>query len=212
MRTSLTVFLCQLLIAASAPARGDDPGEILSRLQKKYDTVRDASIEFSRTVQFAALRTEQSSAGKFYMKRGNRYRIEGDEQTIVTDGTTVWTYTRATGQVMIDAYREDTRALTPDNLFVNVPKQYRAALVDDPQEKGTSVDVLKLLPADEHAPVKWMKVWVDTRDWLMHRVQIEDPAENLTTYRLNAIRLNLDLPDSLFRFTPPAGADVIDLR
>jgi chaperone LolA len=211
--TRLFVLISLMILTVPAlPARGDDADAVLARVQKKYDSIRDASIDFSRTIRFAALQTEESFAGKFFMKRGKKYRIEGDEQTIVTDGTTVWTYTRSTAQVVIDNYKDDPHSLTPDNLLVNIPKQYQAAILDETKGQGGEVVVLKLIPTDEHAQVKWMKAWIHKDDWLMHRVQVEDLGENLTTYTLTAIHLNRDTPDSLFRFSAPAGVEVIDLR
>jgi len=206
------ILACLLLATTLLPARSDDADVILAKVQKKYDTIRDAAIQFSRTVRFAALKTEQSFTGKFYMKRGKKYRIEGEDQTIVTDGVSVWTYTHATAQVVIDHYTDDPHAISPDNLLVNIPKQYRATILEETREEGSDVIVMKLVSTEEHAQLKWMKAWIHKQDWLMHRVEVEDLGENVTTFNLTAISINRDLPDSLFQFAPPSGTEIIDLR
>jgi outer membrane lipoprotein-sorting protein len=71
--------------------------------------VKDAKISFTQEIKFGTTGTEQSFAGRFYMKKGNKYRIEMEDQTIVTDGESVWRYTSINNQLIIDKYREDPR-------------------------------------------------------------------------------------------------------
>jgi chaperone LolA len=143
------------------------------------------------------------------MKKGNRYRIELEDQTIVTDGKSVWTYTKSTHQVIVDAYKEDPASFSPDKVLVNVPDNYTAVLLE-PDSSGHPI--LKLTPKRPRSSMKWMKVWVDTDDMLMRTVQVLDASDNLTTYAVQDTKENVGIDDSRFRYEPPPGADVIDLR
>lgn len=46
----------------------------------------------------------------------------------------------------------------------------------------------------------------------MRRMQYLDVSDNLTTYEITDIKLNLALRDNQFQFEPPKDAEVIDLR
>ena len=56
-----------------------------------------------------------------------------------------------------------------------------------------------------------MKVWVDD-ERLMKKIQVLDISDNLTTYYVEAIKINTGLNDREFQFTAPSDAEVIDLR
>jgi len=203
---SVLVFLIPL-----CGLKGENANDILSKIQKKYDTIRDASVRFSQHIRFGVMSTDQTFNGKFLMKKGGMYRVEGEEQTIVTDGKSVWTFTKSNRQVIVDTYKDDPKSFSPDKVLVNVPKNYFATLL--PDEKSTKdLAVLKLIPKDEKSQVKWMKVWIDRNDWLMQKIQIQDISDNLTTYTLSDIVLNGNLQDSVFTFSAPEGVEVIDLR
>lgn len=123
---ALAVATGSFLIAHPVSA-GDDPDAVIAKLQKKYDSIRDASVEFTETVRFGVTQSEQSFSGKFSMKRGNMYRIDLGHENIVTDGLTVWSYSKINNQVLIDKYKEDPKSFSPDKVLVNVPANYRAS-------------------------------------------------------------------------------------
>ena len=207
------IFLAGSLIGvAAAFAGGDEPSAIIERLQKKYDGVKDASVTFSEEVTFGATQSRASFAGTLLLRKGGKYRVETGQETIVTDGASIWSYNKSTHQLFIDKYHDDPLAVSPDKVLVNVSGRYSAATVGTEGEGKAALTVLKLIPKERKSRIRWMKVWVDTDEWLLRKVQLFDLGENLTTYAVNAARLNAGVPDSAFTFPTPAGADVIDLR
>lgn len=212
-RTAILAAAGLLLAGAAASARGgDEPSEILDRLRKKYDGVKDAAVTFTQQVTFGATQSEASFGGTLLLRKGGKYRVETDQETIVTDGASIWSYNKSTHQLFIDRYRDDPLAVSPDKVLVDVAGRYTASLVGTEGEGKEALTVLKLIPRERKARIRWMKVWVDTDAWLLRRVQVFDLGENLTTYSVRDARLNAGVPDSAFTFPTPAGADVIDLR
>jgi len=199
-------------LAAHRAAADDDAQAIIGRLQKKYDAIRDAAVNFTEVVRFGVTQTEQTFGGKFFMKRGNKYRIELEQETIVTDGSTVWSFSKLNNQVLIDKYKEDPKSFSPDKVLVNVPANYIAELLGRDTVASHETDQIKLVPKDTKGNVKWIKVWVDRDELLMRKMQILDMSDNLTTYNIGEIRLNRAMSDSEFEFQPPKTAEVIDLR
>ncbi len=204
--------LVALLVSVHRASGDDDADAIIAKVQKKYESVQDASVAFVRHVQFGAMKAEQEFKGTLLMKRGNKYRIEMEDQTIVTDGQSVWSFNKVNRQVLIDRYKDDPNALSPDRVLVNVPERYTATLLGTENVGDRETSVLKLIPRSGKSSTQWMKVWVDRDDWLMRRIQVLDVSENLTTYDVTAISLNPGIADSVFQFNAPPGVDVIDLR
>jgi len=205
-----TIVLIVLFMAGRAASEG--AGEMLEKLQRKFDSMQDASVSFKKHVVFGVTKSEQDFTGTLFVKKGNKYRIESEDQTIVTDGISVWTFSRANNQVFIDHYKEDPKSFSPDKILVNIPGRYGATLLGKETIGRVETSVLKLVPREEKSNIRWMKLWVDRDEWLMKRIQILDIGDNLTTYEIGSVKLNAGIPDSEFVFRPPADVEVIDVR
>ena len=206
-----TIIIGVFLYAIFAFA-GDKTETVIKKLQKRYDSIRDASVTYIQQVQFGVTKSEQSFSGTLTMKQGNRYRIEMEQQTIVTDGKSVWSYSKMNNQVLIDRYKDDPKSFSPDKVLVNLPSNYNAAMLGNEKMGDKEVSVLKLTPKKDKLNFKWMKIWVDPEEWLMKKIQVLDISDNLMTYLLNEIKINQGIPDTVFQYVAPSGVDVIDLR
>jgi len=214
MTARLLLFsLLWLLPAASIGRLGDDAGEIVSKIQKKYGSLHDLSVNFTENVRFGVTKTEQNFKGKLLMKRGNHYRIDMEQQTIVTDGKSVWSYNKVNNQLFIDTYKDDPRSFSPDKVLVNIAGNYSATVLGKENLGGVETTIVKLAPKESKASLKWMKVWVDPDEMIMKQVQVLDLSENLMTYRIEKVEINKGIPDEEFSYeAPPPDASIIDLR
>jgi outer membrane lipoprotein carrier protein len=209
---SVLLLFVSLLFSAGILRGGDDAADILEKLRSKVDSIRDATVVFTQTVRFGITKSEQSFHGTFVMRKGNKYRIEMDQQTIVTDGKSVWSYSVPNNQVLIDKFKDDPRSYTPDKILVELPANSITTSLGKEKIGERECTILKMVPKDSKAAVTWMKVWVEHGEWLAKKIQVLDVSENLTTYTINGITINKGIPDSQFRYTPPPGAEVIDVR
>ena len=211
MRNTLSIILCWLLVGISA-AYAYDAHDIIEHLQKKYDSIHDASIVFTQRAQFAVTKSIQEFSGSLSLKKGNKYRIELIDRTIVTDGKAVWSYTKANNQVVIDTFRDDPKSFTLERVLMSIPKNYNATVLGKEKIGVREASIVQLLPRSGRSILLWMKIWVDENEWLMRKMEIMDRSETLTTYTISEIKLNTGISDSRFQFDPPRGVEVIDLR
>ena len=201
-----------LILGDSFRVEAQDVDVVLSRLQRKYESTRDLYASFTQIVRFGVTQNTQTFAGKMWMKKGNRYRIEMEQQTIVTDGKSVWTYSELNKQVLIDKFQEDPNSFTPDRVLTNVPQNFFAIIIGNEKVDNVELLVLKLTPKERNSLTKSMKVWVNSSDWVIGKVEVLDVSDNLTTYRFKDLRINEGFSDRLFHFETPPGAEVVDLR
>lgn len=214
------IIVAMTVLFASGDAESQSTGktnltatEVLEKVEEMYATVNDASAEFTQTVTFKYAKVEQSFSGTVSMKKKNKYRVESQQQTLVTDGATVWVYSPVNNQVLIDAYRETPNTFSPEKFLVGLPKNFRAALVDDNTPEGHAATVLKLLPkSDVSKFVKSLKVWINDNDWSVRRVEYIDMNETRTVYSLKSIIFNKGISDERFTFKAPETAEIVDLR
>ncbi|MDH7515238.1 MAG: outer membrane lipoprotein chaperone LolA [Bacteroidota bacterium] len=209
---SLLVAVTTLtLLSAEGPVFGTiSARDIIKKVQEKYEDLNDVVITFTQTVRFKVSRAEQETSGTLYFKKKNKYRIETDQRTVVTDGKTSWSWTPQNRQVIVSAYKEDSYSMSPERIFLSIPQDYYAALVGEEKILSEACYVLKLTPK-ESGSARTMKVWV-AKNWVIRKVEIVEAGGTVTTYTIKDVVTDKGIPDSRFEFTPPPGADIIDLR
>lgn len=212
-RACLLIALLCLPAAAPRAAAGDDGPELVSRLRKKYDRIGTLSLAFTQTTVFAVSKARQASEGRLSLAKGNRYRIAFDDRVIVCDGATVWSWSKQNAQVVVDRFRDDPSGLTPERLLVKIPSEYAPLILGKEKVGGEEASVIKMTPAAQgRQQVRWFKLWVEEESLTIVRIQVMDLAENEITYDLRDVAVDRGLPDSTFRFDPPPGTEILDLR
>jgi chaperone LolA len=190
----------------------DSAQEVLDHVRRKYDSVTDAEVKFSQTAKFSMSKVEQSVSGILFMKKGNKYRVESGEQTIVTDGVNVWSYSSATRQVVIDKFKPDSRGITPERILTGSPAGFVPAVVGHDKLGKFQAVQLKLTPRDDQSLLSSIRLWVDDKDWLVRQAELVDVNGKTTTYVVQQIRVNAGIPDERFTFQAPEGTETVDLR
>jgi len=186
--------------------------EITDHLQKKFDSIQDATARFTQHVKFGFSKIEQSFSGTLKMKKPHQYRVETEYQTLVTNGVTVWSFSPVNKQVLIDRYKETADSFTPEQFLLNLPANYFATLVQTDAGTEKSLLALKLSPKDDQSFIKSMKVWVEEGSWVVKKVEMLDVNDTEKIYTVQEIKINSNLKESTFAFTAPPGTEVVDLR
>lgn len=206
--------LMLLVLATIAVGQQKEPTvqEITERMQRRQEMIDDATAEFTQHVKFGFSKIEQTFDGTLRMKKPNKYRIESEYQTLVTDGSTVWAYSPVNNQVLIDRYKENQNSISPEKFLLNIPSAYYATLLGRDRLGDLQTLTLKLVPKDDRSFVKSVKVWVEDGTWIVQKVSIVDVNETETTYTIKNIKLNTNIKETMFTFTAPSGTEVVDLR
>lgn len=208
----MSVVVLTFGLTAGALAQQLDVRDVTEKIQRRYETIEDATARFSQQVKFGYSKIEQNFSGTLVMKKPNRYRIESEHQTLVTDGTTVWSYSPMNKQVIVDRYKENQNSLSPEHFLLNLPSNYYSSILGKESADGSSLVVLRLLPKDDQSFVKSMKVWVEEGTWVVRKVELVDVNDTQTLYTVQDVKLNTNVKESAFAFSPPSGTEVVDLR
>jgi chaperone LolA len=201
-----------LLVLISGFCFAQSGKEIIESLRKKYASIDDAVVKFEQTVKYGVSKFEQSFSGTFYFKKKNKYRIETDQQIVVTDGVTSWLYSKVNNQVIIDKYREDKDISSPEKFLLSISDEYIPVILRTERNEGKKIYILKLTPRDENSSIESAKIWVVEGDLQITRIEITDISGTVTTYSVKSIKINSGVEDSIFKFSIPSGVKVVDLR
>lgn len=204
--------ICFALFVYSGLGAAENVKDIVKKLRDKYEKIQTLEADFVQTSIWSLAGETHRSNGKIYIAGGNRYRVETDLQTIVTDGKTVWTYSRDSRQVLIDNLSHSRENPLPRDVLLKYTKDADAELLGETKIAGVTCYKLKFVPKDQESYIVATTVWVDKKSWLAVQIEQEDFNENVTRYELSDIHLNETLPDTLFTFSVPEGVEVVDLR
>ncbi|MBN2012338.1 outer membrane lipoprotein chaperone LolA [candidate division KSB1 bacterium] len=189
-----------------------DADEVIKRAKKKYEESTSLAAAFTQQFKWKLAGESQEIQGKIWLKDGDKFKIETADQTIVSDGKTIWTYSRANNQVIIDNLKNNADNMLPNDIFVKYAEDYRPSQLSEETVLGNDCYAILLLPKTQNAFIREMKVWVDKKDWITRKIQHTDINENMTSYTLSEIEIDPALPDNLFRFPKQQGVQEIDMR
>lgn len=191
-----------VLLTAGA-ARADS----LDTLKSFVADVKTGRASFIQTVTSPDGAKKKSSSGSFEFSRPNRFRFDYAkpyEQLIVGDGQKVWLYDADLNQVTVRPFNEALGA-TPAALLAGsaIDKDFQLkALPDD-----GGLQWVQAVPKSKDAGVQSLKVGFRGKE--LAAVEIVDAFGQRSRLDFAQVESNPNLAAERFRFTPPAGADVI---
>ena len=191
----LSMFLCVLVYGQ------DSSSELLKAIQAKYNSVSTISVNFEK---FSG--SKEDFSGKLFLKKENKLRIELKNNTIITDGKTFWNYNKKENKVIINNYDPSEPSELSLNTFIN---DYPSKSNVTSGEEG-NYKTLILEPRTSGLNFNSAKLFIN-KDSLVDKVII-DSNSGTAVITFAGYKLNRDLPDSEFTYSPPEGIKVIDLR
>ena len=197
-----------LLFSGSVGPAGAITGEeIVTKVVNKIKKARDLSVSFEKSFYWKLAGETQRLKGQFYLKKPRKLRLETEEQTIVTDGDTVWTFVPENKQVIVSSWEQWQDPLTQ---LLKYTESYQPTYEGMEKVQKSKCYLVQLLPEQEGEEIVQIELWVDRKKWLPRKLEYLDLNGNVTSYLLS-IKVNLDFEDSLFEFTAPKGVETVDI-
>ena len=123
-----------------------------------------------------------------------------------------WIYLADQNQVVVNDYVEEETAFSLTSFFGDYGDRYTVEAAESVRYDGALHHVLTLAPKGSDSFFSTVRLWMRDRDNLVTRLEVTDLNETQMTFELTDIELNPSLPASTFTFTPPSGAELVDLR
>ncbi len=198
-----------LLALALSTASGSILAGGLDRLQAFTRGLNTLEGRFSQSVHDSRGAQKESASGTVAMHTPNRFRWEYQrpyQQTIIADGRTVWIYEPDLQQATRRAQGAEEEA-NPLSALLDKNRLERQFNVS---EGGTQegLEWLEIRPKQQ-AGASFERARLGFNAQGLARAVIHDSLGQRTEMRFEAWRRNVRLAESTFRFTPPAGVDVI---
>ncbi|MCC7244820.1 MAG: outer membrane lipoprotein carrier protein LolA, partial [Saprospiraceae bacterium] len=163
----LTLFFVQSLSAQPGQAKPEknDPEAkaILDKVRKKYEGYKSMEAAFALNIEVPGQPVENQKGT--VAQQGDKFKLEMDAQTLVSDGKTTWVYLKNNKEIQInDADGGTGDFLTPKELLSRYQRgDYLYAIMDKVNEGGKVLTQIEFKPKDRNSEYSKMRVNVDEK-------------------------------------------------
>jgi outer membrane lipoprotein carrier protein len=210
-------MLVALLAAAiaAAPAADLTAAELAAALQKKIESIKDFTTDFTHVYEGGVLRKQISERGHLLVKKPGKMRWDytsPEQKEFVSDGVRMYSYIPQDKQVIVASVPPEDQATTPA-LFLagkgSLTRDFTASLVPVPAGMPAGARGLKLVPKVRQQDYDWLMLVVDPDTLAIRGLQTIDAQGGKSTFSFANLKENTGLTDKEFAFKIPRGVDVV---
>ncbi len=205
------MFLAIAAAASAADAKQPDD-DITARIQRQYESLHSFQADIEQTLTNAASGDKRVRHGNIAFRAPGMVRWETtspEPELIVAGDGPVWDYF-ADEQTAYKYPRQQILGGKTMLRFLSGQARLDEDFYVTVHREGASLVRLELVPKEPEANLVQAEAWVTDEMAMLTRVKLVDFFGNVNDVRLENLLLNPDLPDSLFTFTPPKGAEILD--
>lgn len=189
--------------------------QALERVQRYYDATRDYAAEFTQIYTRTALSRTSESSGTVMIKKPGMMRWaykKPAEKLFVSDGHQLFIYEPEEQQVIIDPHFNTQELSTSISFLWGQGKLTDAfdATLGAAEKYGApaGTNVLELTPRKDATYTKLVLVFEPRTSQVIESILYETTG-NINDFKFKSARINTDLKNDLFSFTPPPDVEII---
>ena len=209
---SVSLLLALLPAVAANPTL--DVHAIAQAVDNRYNHLQTLQAEFTETYRGAGI--ERTESGSLWLKKPGKMRWEyrsPKEKLFLSDGKDAWFYLPGDRQVRRSSVKKLDDLRSPLGFLLGKTRLEKEldGLSAAPDVTPTTAGnvVLRGVPKAMADRVNEVVLEI-TPDYHIARIQFEEADESVTEYRFSEQKENAGIADQLFRFSPPAGVEVVD--
>jgi len=211
---SMTVALAQ----APAPAEKSDPEakKMLDKIRKKYEGYKTLEAAFTLIIEVPGQvkEVQKGTVGQ----AGAKFRLDMDQQVIISDGQATWVYQKKNNEVQINNAEpdgSDNGFMTPKDLLNRYQKgDYLYSVVDKVTEGGKLLTQIEFKPKTKKSEYSKLRISIDEKAGTIQNVKAFAKDGSRYTFAISRLAPNKAFAADYFTFDARKypGVKVEDLR
>jgi outer membrane lipoprotein carrier protein len=201
---------CAVFLVGLAAAGPSQAGAVAA-LREFLSQTKTARGEFTQQVTRGKAQAAPPSSGTFAFERPGRFRwtyVKPYEQVLVADGERLYLYDKDLNQVTVKRISAALPSSPAAILFGGNDFERDFTVVD----AGTRDDIAWLTATPRAKDTQFERIEIGFRDGKLAAMVIADSFGQVSRLSFSDVERNPRLDAGLFRFVPPAGADVLEER
>jgi len=179
----------------------------LKVVERHYNSAQTLAVDFEQN--YVASGQRRSESGTLTLRKPGRMRWDYSHpagKVFVSDGKTLWYYSPLAQRAEHSKVKESADLRAP-LAFLLGKLDFHRDFTEIREEGGEIV----ALPKSDRAPYREVRFTADA-DGVIHRVKVTGQDASQMEFVFRNERRNVPVKDALFRFIPPAGAEVVDVN
>lgn len=204
---------CLLIVFMMTNLFAENVDKIIRNFQKKYRNIQLLYVDFKQINRFQLTKIENEVYGTIWIAQDNKFRLETEDQTMVSNGENFWRYNKLENQVLIDYAKKSKQDIFLNNFLFQISDYYESQILNEEKKGKNKIFEIRLTPkTPEENFFRYIKVWINDENWQFDKVLYVDFNDNEVEYLIEKMDLERSITKNLFEFKTPEGADVVDLR
>ncbi len=218
---SVVLVLCCALPSLIAQTSGNSLGtndpdakKILESVTAKFKSYKTVKALFQLQIENSAGKVQGTKKGTAYMK-GNKYKLELNDQIIFCNGSKVWTYDKSSNEVQVSKVDPSGNSFTPQKIFTDFfDKDFLYKLNGDKKLGAKIAEEIELTPTDKNKAFFKILAYIDKKSKNIISTKVFEKNGNRYSYSITSLVPNSKLDDALFTFDASKypGVELIDLQ
>ncbi len=186
----------------------DRSNEILDNVSKKTASYSTIEAHFINTIINEKAGIKESQKGVLYLQ-GNLYRLELEEQTIISDGESNWIHLIDEEEVQITEIDDEEESMSPSKMFTIYQEGYKNQFVSE----TNSNYIIDLIPKESGSFIK-IELRINKKEMRIAGFTLFDKNGGSYAYDVQLFKENQTFEQGFFQFNTSAhpNVDLIDLR
>lgn len=222
----VTLSFCASILCVAQQAVTQKPTEVkqsqaqlaptLQKMQEKFNQTKDFSAQFTQTFRHHIFKTSETSTGSVQYKKPGKMRWDyktPSNKSFIVEGSSLWIFQPADKLAMVDkCFKQDTLSSALSFLWgaADIKKQFTAQFFDG--QFGNATDIhIQLDPKTKSNFFKRIILVLDPVTFTVKQSIVVDLEGNLNQFVFEQTKINSNLSDNIFSFTPPAGIHISNI-
>ncbi len=213
-----TCFLAIIIaILFTAPPSFSEPLDIdalIAKIQVIYEKTDDLEAEFIHKVPLQLTGKIFTEEGTFYFKKPGRMCWDYAKpplKKLVINPEKAWFYIPEDNRVYVQRTKDILTSQIAIRFFSgigNLSENFTITYSTPRCRDDEGNYLITLTPKEYDEGIQALELTISGESFYVIGYNLKDMYGNMNRYTFKNIRVNNDLPESLFHFTPPSGAEI----
>ena len=196
---------------------GNSLDTVITKVQQSYDAVEGFKARFVQESMVKSLGAAQvlKAEGEVSFKKDGKMYWDYQQPTpqkIISNGKELWFYEPEDKQVTVSKVGGGLQSQISADLLngnASLKRDFKVRLITSEAEKNEGRIVLELMPKTAQSPFNRVILKLDDKNFQIYQTEVYDLFDNVTRITFSRVKINANLHDSLFTFTPPKGVEIL---
>ena len=193
-------------------AQNEKSDEILKQLTLNTKSYKNMNVDFHFHFENKTQEISEKQNGNIKIN-GNKFRLELNQQIIISDDTTQWIYLKESNELQIMEYDSQDDMLSPNKLFTIYENGYKNNYVELKEESEKNTHIIDLFPVESNEFRK-IQLYINAEEIQLKNIILYDKNGGIFTYLITSFLTNTEMDQKVFSFNSDEYPDIeiIDLR